>query len=176
MRQKRMVSLIDLGALLFKEDLVDPATVIKEKCAETDCTKYKERLDECNNRVSKISGLRCLNNFLITFMTCVREAHLKSLGKTKMNFKNEGQITPSSLSCMQVQSKNKTTETCFEEILDFYHCVDHCAAKEIFKVRNMYSSLHLHIGSSMCLQHVNKCPGDLNWLVVTVDYIVHQVL
>ena len=25
---------------------------------------------------------------------------------------------------MQVQSKNKTTETCFEEILDFYHCVD----------------------------------------------------
>jgi len=65
-----------------EEDLVDPATVIKEKCAETDCTKYKERLDECNNRV---------------------------------------------------QSKNKTTETCFEEILDFYHCVDHCAAKEIFK-------------------------------------------
>merc|ERR1712038_391690 len=34
-----------------EEDLVDPATVIKEKCAETDCTKYKERLDECNNRV-----------------------------------------------------------------------------------------------------------------------------
>ena len=34
-----------------QEDLVDPATVIKEKCAETDCTKYKERLDECNNRV-----------------------------------------------------------------------------------------------------------------------------
>ena len=52
--------------LFFQEDLVDPATVIKEKCAETDCTKYKERLDECNNRVSKISGLRCLNNFLIT--------------------------------------------------------------------------------------------------------------
>merc|ERR1719295_1220806 len=64
------------------EDLVDPATVIKEKCAETDCTKYKERLDECNTRV---------------------------------------------------QSKNKTTETCFEEILDFYHCVDHCAADKIFK-------------------------------------------
>ena len=35
---------------------------------------------------------------------------------------------------VQVQSKNKTTETCFEEILDFYHCVDHCAANEIFKV------------------------------------------
>merc|ERR1712059_247122 len=33
----------------------------------------------------------------------------------------------------RVRSKNKTTETCFEEILDFYHCVDHCAAQEIFK-------------------------------------------
>jgi len=65
-----------------EEDLVDPATVIKEKCAETDCTKYKDRLDECTTRV---------------------------------------------------QSKNKTTETCFEEILDFYHCVDHCASDKIFK-------------------------------------------
>ena len=35
----------------------------------------------------------------------------------------------------------------------------------------MHSSLHLHIGFSMCVQHVNKCPGDLNWLVVTADYI-----
>ena len=34
----------------------------------------------------------------------------------------------------RVQSKNKTTETCFKEILDFYHCVDHCAASDIFKV------------------------------------------
>jgi len=33
----------------------------------------------------------------------------------------------------RVESKSKTSETCFEEILDFYHCVDHCAAKEIFK-------------------------------------------
>merc|ERR1712130_418619 len=33
----------------------------------------------------------------------------------------------------RVRSKTKTTETCFEEILDFYHCVDHCAASEIFK-------------------------------------------
>ena len=37
-----------------QEDLVDPATVIKEKCAESDCTKYKERLDECTNRVSTV--------------------------------------------------------------------------------------------------------------------------
>merc|ERR1712218_211481 len=34
----------------------------------------------------------------------------------------------------RAESKSKTSETCFEEILDFYHCVDHCAAKEIFKV------------------------------------------
>merc|ERR1712059_236302 len=33
----------------------------------------------------------------------------------------------------RVRSKTKTTETCFEEILDFYHCVDHCAASQIFK-------------------------------------------
>nr|ALS04925.1 mitochondrial cytochrome b-c1 complex subunit 6 [Pseudodiaptomus poplesia] len=65
-----------------EEDLVDPATAIKEMCAENSCSKYKARLDECNDRVT---------------------------------------------------SKTKTSETCFEEILDFYHCVDHCAAPEIFK-------------------------------------------
>merc|ERR1719500_1541445 len=65
-----------------EEDLVDPATAIKEKCGEVECTKYKDRLDACEERV---------------------------------------------------RSKSKTTETCLEEIIDFYHCVDHCAAKEIFK-------------------------------------------
>merc|ERR1711915_219630 len=65
-----------------EEDLVDPATAIKEACADNHCTSYKARLDECEERV---------------------------------------------------KSKNKTTETCFEEILDFYHCVDHCAAQDIFK-------------------------------------------
>ena len=66
-----------------EEDLVDPAMLIKEKCADNSCTKYKDRLDECNDRVN---------------------------------------------------GKNKTTETCMEEIIDFYHCVDHCAASKIFKV------------------------------------------
>ena len=32
----------------------------------------------------------------------------------------------------RVSSKSKTAETCLEEILDFYHCVDHCASKEMF--------------------------------------------
>jgi len=66
-----------------EEDLVDPAVEIKEKCSEDHCTKYKNRLDECNDRVT---------------------------------------------------SKNNTTETCLEEILDFYHCVDHCAGDKIFAV------------------------------------------
>jgi len=65
-----------------EEDLVDPATAIKEACAENNCAALKAKLDECNDRV---------------------------------------------------RGKTKTTETCFEEILDFYHCVDHCAASEIFK-------------------------------------------
>merc|ERR1711892_128225 len=65
-----------------EEDLVDPATAIKEGCAEAQCTSAKARLDECSERVT---------------------------------------------------SKSKTTETCFEEILDFYHCVDHCAASQIFQ-------------------------------------------
>jgi len=65
-----------------EEDLIDPATEIKEKCAENLCSSYKTRLDQCNERVT---------------------------------------------------SKSKTSETCFEEILDFYHCVDNCASEEIFK-------------------------------------------
>ena len=64
-----------------EEDLIDPAVEIKEKCAEDHCLKYKNRLDECNDRVT---------------------------------------------------SKENTTETCLEEILDFYHCVDHCAGDKIF--------------------------------------------
>ena len=31
----------------------------------------------------------------------------------------------------RVESKSSTTETCFEEILDFYHCIDHCSSKII---------------------------------------------
>lgn len=69
---------------------MDPATAIKEACAESHCTSYKAKLDECNDRV---------------------------------------------------KSKNKTTETCFEEILDFYHCVDHCAASSIFQVCSMIGKL-----------------------------------
>ena len=79
--------------LFFQEDLVDPATVIKEKCAETDCTKYKERLDECNNRVSKISGLRCLNNFLITLYDKCEGSPPQKSGKKENEYQSQSQIT-----------------------------------------------------------------------------------
>ena len=35
-----------------EEDLIDPATAIKEACAENHCTSYKAKLDECEERVS----------------------------------------------------------------------------------------------------------------------------
>ena len=36
---------------------------------------------------------------------------------------------------MNVESEHilhQTEETCLEEILDFYHCMDHCAGPKIF--------------------------------------------
>jgi ubiquinol-cytochrome c reductase subunit 6 len=33
----------------------------------------------------------------------------------------------------RVNSKSATTETCLEELIDFVHCVDHCAGPKIFK-------------------------------------------
>ncbi|XP_055886696.1 cytochrome b-c1 complex subunit 6, mitochondrial-like isoform X2 [Biomphalaria glabrata] len=32
----------------------------------------------------------------------------------------------------RVESRSKTAETCTEELIDFLHCVDHCASKCIF--------------------------------------------
>jgi len=32
----------------------------------------------------------------------------------------------------RVESRSKTAETCMEEVIDFFHCVDHCAAKTLF--------------------------------------------
>lgn len=32
----------------------------------------------------------------------------------------------------RVSSRKKTTETCYEELIDLMHCVDHCAAKTLF--------------------------------------------
>lgn len=34
----------------------------------------------------------------------------------------------------RVNSRSKTAETCVEELVDFYHCVDHCIVKDLFKM------------------------------------------
>ena len=33
----------------------------------------------------------------------------------------------------RVNSRTQTAESCFEELLDLFHCVDHCVAKDLFK-------------------------------------------
>jgi len=33
----------------------------------------------------------------------------------------------------RVNSRSKTAETCMEEVIDFFHCVDHCATHNLFK-------------------------------------------
>lgn len=65
-----------------EEELVDPQTTLREKCAESHCTKYVEELQKCNDRVS---------------------------------------------------SKSNTTESCYEELIDYVHCVDHCVSHDIHK-------------------------------------------
>lgn len=65
-----------------EEELVDPQTVLREKCTTAHCQSLKDRLDECNDRVN---------------------------------------------------SKSATTESCFEEVVDFMNCVDHCVAPKLFK-------------------------------------------
>ncbi|RWS11093.1 cytochrome b-c1 complex subunit 6-like protein [Dinothrombium tinctorium] len=32
----------------------------------------------------------------------------------------------------RVNSRKNTAETCMEEVIDFMHCLDHCAAKSLF--------------------------------------------
>ncbi|KAI4487009.1 hypothetical protein M0802_012109 [Mischocyttarus mexicanus] len=62
-------------------ELVDPQTVLREKCSAKHCEKFKEILGTCNDRVN---------------------------------------------------SRKKTEETCFEELIDYVHCVDHCVAETLF--------------------------------------------
>ncbi|RWS25181.1 cytochrome b-c1 complex subunit 6-like protein [Leptotrombidium deliense] len=32
----------------------------------------------------------------------------------------------------RVNSKKQTSESCFEEVIDLFHCVDHCVAETLF--------------------------------------------
>uniref|UniRef100_T1KWV3 Ubiquinol-cytochrome C reductase hinge domain-containing protein n=1 Tax=Tetranychus urticae TaxID=32264 RepID=T1KWV3_TETUR len=34
---------------------------------------------------------------------------------------------------IRVRSKKETTESCWEEMMDWMHCIDHCASKDLFK-------------------------------------------
>eukprot|EP00096_Caligus_rogercresseyi_P001278 TRINITY_DN1204_c0_g1_i1.p1 TRINITY_DN1204_c0_g1~~TRINITY_DN1204_c0_g1_i1.p1 ORF type:complete len:106 (-),score=42.04 TRINITY_DN1204_c0_g1_i1:142-459(-) len=34
----------------------------------------------------------------------------------------------------RVSSKSKTSETCMEEMMDLYHCVDHCTSPQVLKL------------------------------------------
>ncbi|KAI5705592.1 cytochrome b-c1 complex subunit 6, mitochondrial-like [Diaphorina citri] len=65
-----------------EEELVDPQVTLREKCSEAHCTKYLDKLQQCNDRVN---------------------------------------------------SKQNTTESCYEELIDYAHCVDHCVAHDIHK-------------------------------------------
>lgn len=33
----------------------------------------------------------------------------------------------------RVRSRKQTTETCAEELYDWFHCVDHCVSHDLFK-------------------------------------------
>ena len=66
-----------------QEEVVDPFPQIRADCERHHCVKYREKLDECNARVS---------------------------------------------------SRSKTEESCHEEVIDLFHCVDHCAGPKLFKV------------------------------------------
>jgi len=51
---------------------------------------------------------------------CKESSHCAELGE-KLSTCND-----------RVNSRTKTAETCVEELIDFMHCVDHCASKKIF--------------------------------------------
>ncbi|XP_014293934.1 cytochrome b-c1 complex subunit 6, mitochondrial [Halyomorpha halys] len=62
-----------------EDELVDPQVVLKEECGEK-CTKYKDKLDSCNERVSSRSQTTetCLEE-LIDFVHCVDHCVAKDI-------------------------------------------------------------------------------------------------
>ncbi|KAI2811518.1 hypothetical protein RDWZM_003702 [Blomia tropicalis] len=62
-------------------ELIDPQETLREECTTAHCQALKNRLEECNSRVS---------------------------------------------------GKKSTTESCFEEVVDFMNCVDHCVGPKLF--------------------------------------------
>lgn len=62
-----------------EEELVDPHVVLKEECAGR-CTNYKQKLDECNDRVSSRSQTTetCAEE-LFDFVHCVDHCVAKDI-------------------------------------------------------------------------------------------------
>ena len=56
-----------------EEDVVDPQDELKEKCAElSKCSKMRERLDECNDRVSsRTKTMETCTEEMFDFVHCV---------------------------------------------------------------------------------------------------------
>jgi ubiquinol-cytochrome c reductase subunit 6 len=66
-----------------EEDLVDPMDTLKGKCQENLCAQFKERLDECNNRVSSCNGQTeetCVEE-VMDFVYCIDKCVAKDLFK-----------------------------------------------------------------------------------------------
>ncbi|XP_014208878.1 cytochrome b-c1 complex subunit 6, mitochondrial [Copidosoma floridanum] len=62
-------------------ELVDPQTVLREKCSGTkECSKFKEVLDTCNDRVNSRSQTAetCVEE-VIDFMSCIDHCAAKTL-------------------------------------------------------------------------------------------------
>ena len=69
---------------------------------------------------------------------------------------NQGSLCGESLHAYKAKleecNERVKTETCVEEIIDFYHCVDHCAAIEILRQNSqILFRLNLWILSSYLL-------------------------
>uniref|UniRef100_A0A914UPW4 Cytochrome b-c1 complex subunit 6 n=1 Tax=Plectus sambesii TaxID=2011161 RepID=A0A914UPW4_9BILA len=68
----------------MSDEVVDPLPAAREEC-EHHCTKLKERLDECNNRVSSRTKTdeNCHEEF-IDFISCVDHCAMpKAFAKLK---------------------------------------------------------------------------------------------
>jgi len=64
-----------------EEELVDPQTVLREKCSEEPkCVAFKEKLDTCNDRVNSRSNTEetCLEEIL-DYVQCVDHCAAKTL-------------------------------------------------------------------------------------------------
>lgn len=53
------------------EEVVDPAVAIRDKCQNTVCKAFKEKLDACNERSAKHGNTENCEEELFDFLKCV---------------------------------------------------------------------------------------------------------